>query len=362
MLYGLFGNFGHSNLGDEAILVGMTSLLKSNDKNLVVFTDNIDNSLEMFGDDFQLRKLREPFAGELTKVPAILFQIFKSVMKVDVVIIGGGGLFNQINKSAFYQYLFIMFVSLIGFKKLIIAGVSVGPLESAWMKGLLKLFSLKASTILVRDESSLANFFNSNKEVIPDIALAHKEKGKPNAKPTSTLAISVMDISKSQDKELHKEYEEKIALSIDAFLKNSEFDNIVLFCMDREKDFAVANSITNMLDNDLVDKVRIKEINSVKEIGAFIETADFVIGTRLHASILSVAHKKNFLAVGYQEKVNKYFISSGLKDNLIEITEFLNVDLVQKVKTLNNGDALEKVKSYSDSAFLNLHSKFKAIL
>ena len=38
MKYAIFGNYGHSNIGDEAILRGILSILK--DKEVVVYTDS----------------------------------------------------------------------------------------------------------------------------------------------------------------------------------------------------------------------------------------------------------------------------------------------------------------------------------
>ncbi len=57
----LLGNFGHSNLGDEAILQGLLSVLeelKSKDLNLVILTDDVGDTQQRYAGGVEIVQSR----------------------------------------------------------------------------------------------------------------------------------------------------------------------------------------------------------------------------------------------------------------------------------------------------------------
>ena len=115
MKIGIFGNYGHSNIGDEAILRGLLDLLRKHD--VKVFSDCISTSRNIHGENVNFSLSRPAIFGRWYLIPSTIIYLVKNILSVQKVIIGGGGLFNDININAFLQYIFILIISKLFFHR-----------------------------------------------------------------------------------------------------------------------------------------------------------------------------------------------------------------------------------------------------
>jgi polysaccharide pyruvyl transferase CsaB len=165
----LIGWFGAGNIGDEAILLSELLSMRSNIKKVRFFilsfnperTKKLTNDIEEVENIISMgskhRFLKSDFTG--------LFRTFK---RTDIVIIGGGGIFQDI-----YNYYPIPFFTLMAcmakiFRKhLMLYSVGIGPVHTAIGKKLCKLTARIADIISVRDSESkeLLRAIGVNKEI-----------------------------------------------------------------------------------------------------------------------------------------------------------------------------------------------------
>lgn len=341
MNIGIFGNYGHSNIGDEAILRGLLTLLKGHD--ITVFSDNISMSRAVHGKRPRFVLSRPVLKGRWYLLPVIFLHLVKNILSVKTVVIGGGGLFNDINRSAFLQYVLLICLSKLFFRKVYILGVSVGPLKNSWMIIALWYVSFLTERVCVRDESSV-KFFRIA-EVIPDLAMgAEVFTNHQSDKDSYEVVISAMSIKASQNNLVQESYREELEALIDYLVVNNTEVSIKLLAMDFERDLDELRSIERFC---LAKSLQCEIIPALSfEIleGAF-QSCDLVIATRLHAAILAQLYECPYMSIAYQEKVSNYMTSHGLarscatidakfRFNLHESFKNINRDL-QEIKTIN---------------------------
>ena len=329
MKYAIFGNYGHSNIGDEAILRGLLSLLKN--REIIVYTDSEKNSSLIHGETCNFKLLKTPLRQRYYLIPLLVVQLFSAVMKNNIIIVGGGGLFNQLNKTSFFQYFLIILFSRLLFKKTIIFGVSVGPLNKKSLKMLLGIISLCADEVYVRDASSVKYFNKSKTDVIPDLSLGANIDQTSNKSNVFNVVISLMDVSKSQNAQVESAYIDKMGEFIKSLSDIDKEVHVELIAMDYHKDLEVISRVSERVQENTV-KCGVVAVNSFDVLDCVFQKADFVLATRLHSAILSILYKKPFVAISYQPKVMDYLVSHGLKEAAIDIENIKDIDLYELLK------------------------------
>ena len=305
-MIGVFGNYGHSNLGDEAILRGLLCFLPPED--VIVFTENINVSKNLHGHEICFSLNRPSVAGYWHRVPTAILAIIKNVLSVKTVIIGGGGLFNDINPTSFYEYLFILAVAVILRRKTYILGVSVGPLNSRTKRWLLREFSKLAGGIYTRDEHSQTFFERSI--LIPDLAMGYvAPKRARKVKKTYNILVSVTEIVTLKGHEV--DYIEAIKSLIEYICDERENISVTLVGMDFRKDQECSKIISDFCKSSNIPTETVSKPN-LTHIEKCYKKANLVIATRLHATILAQLYQIPFISVGYQDKVTDYIKSHNL--------------------------------------------------
>ena len=366
MKYGIFGNYGHSNIGDEAILRGLLSLLS--DQEVVVYTDSISDSTFMHNMTLKeshlisFRILKPVFNGRYYLLPMIFIYILKNVMKSDVVLVGGGGLFNDINKSAFIQYILILLFAKIMFKKTYLVGISVGPLKSRLLKSVLFFTGLCVDKIYVRDKDSLGYFSASNSFLIPDLSLGLGLDLLPTGVQSFRIAVSLMDVTKSQGAEVNEIYLKKVEgflTQLDKIIDGLEVD---LVAMDFRRDSEVITKVHKSMVKKSVS-CNVVYPNQFSKLDHVFKRSNFILATRLHSAVLAILYEKPFMVISYQEKVKNYFYSHGLSEVVLGINEFEECDLLAKFKNILSSSELPEVisnlKNNSRNKLVDLFENFK---
>ena len=139
----VIGNYGNNNFGDKIILYSLYKLLKETKKikKIIIPTSNPDRVM-LEGSDVEILDM------------ASKFNLIKNLISVDLVIIGGGGIFSAYTgKKAKLIPLFTLIAKLLG-KKVIYYGIGIYSTASPAEKKLLGVSLNVSNLICVRDDDS----------------------------------------------------------------------------------------------------------------------------------------------------------------------------------------------------------------
>lgn len=138
------GYYGFNNTGDEAMIETMSTLLAKRDYGLIVLSSNPERTKELYNvQAYDRYKLSE---------------VIKAIKKADMVVSGGGTLFQDVtSKKSIWYYLGIVKLAQLLGKKVCIAYQGIGPLETNLYRKMTRKVLNKKSVKLValRDEHAI---------------------------------------------------------------------------------------------------------------------------------------------------------------------------------------------------------------
>lgn len=331
MRIGIIGNYGHDNNGDEAILMGilkqLTEELSIPKADIVIFSNNPKNTEQRYGvPSVQLfHKKKHLFLSVITT----LKENYLLMRKLDVLLIGGGGLLMDLYKRDAPLYATLGILGHYAGCKIIIYGVGAGPIRTKIGAFFIKLLLKKADKISVRDESSKALLqslrVNKDIEVIGDpalfLAVPHKKEHRDSLRKIAVTAVPYYSSKywPTSDQEKYARYISGMAKNLDALIHEKGVE-ITFFSTKYPQDVQVTKDIAALMQYK--DEVVIVEKNLYPyDILSLCTSHDLVIGTRLHSLILGVAAKTPVIGVGYHPKVQHFLAAIHQLDRYIEIEE-----------------------------------------
>jgi len=318
MKIGIIGNYGATNIGDEAIL-------------RAILNSHQGHKFTVFSSD------PKKTAHELSVESAPIFPLgFRSVFKhgfrrsikalksVDAVILGGGGLMQDEYLYACFLWAWQIFWVKMFKKPLFIYATGVGPLKTWLGRKLTKYIYEYAVGITVRDHTShnllsKLGLPTDNIEITSDPAFLFKHIEQEQARIPHTYIISLRPWLK---------YNHKIVSIFTQYLlklKEEKKANFVFVCMQsiKEHDLRVISPIIKKVDGALLIPKHFSELlQAMKE-------AEFAIGMRYHFLIAAILTKTPTLAVSYSHKVDSLFKHSTLEPYMLPIND-LSVEHLEK--------------------------------
>ena len=326
----LSGYYGFGNLGDELILKNIATLFRE-----MGFT-----SIYAVSGDIEYSKAKHPDIEFIDRDN--YSTIVNTVKKVDLVVLGGGGLFqdyNRLTTPGFFEYPQMGVHSYINVP--LIAHIYGKPVAYLF-QGLGPLFS-EDSRNFTRYAYSLSNYISvRNRESvslleelgIQDVILSSDpcflfpvERGETK-KERPRVAISLRQW-------VDKGLEERIIRAISGFLNtlSLEYDPYFISFQDHDEG-NTDSSIYGRIEADLkegraLNLIRSKD-HSLEEIERLVSGFDFVIGMRLHSIILAIKYGIPFLAIPYWNKVESLLNETGLEDLLIPLNEISSERIGQR--------------------------------
>jgi polysaccharide pyruvyl transferase CsaB len=150
------GWFGAGNVGDEAILLSMLKDLGETlpDAEFTVLSFNAENTTALLAGNRQVKQIVY-FGSKLRVLHSDFAGVWRSLRSADLVIIGGGGLFQDI-----YNWHPVPFFALVTLmakllrKQTMFYALGIGPLRTWFGRKLCRLAADMADLISVRDEES----------------------------------------------------------------------------------------------------------------------------------------------------------------------------------------------------------------
>lgn len=349
MKVAIHGFYGAGNAGDDAILHAMIQTLKS-----------INQSMEIVV-IVRSQKIKAYYGDDRIKTVSGFdhFSIFKELQECKLLLVGGGGLFQDYNefkpydlfknqKGAINYYLVpILLAKMLDVKTMLYA-VGIGPLQKEESRKTMAWIANIVDEFTVRDQHSIhllreLGVKNSKLSADPAIGLqteklpSHSDKQKSMHKK---IGINIrnwsFDTTKSQNAiqtmlEVLNELQRKQPAEFMIFPFNSLPSEIQL-----------ATSFANKLNG----RKRIIPYNmSPTKYKEICRDLDLMIGMRLHANIFAIGAEVPSIGISYDPKVKGFFQECELEDlcfNLHDVTALKLNQLIQNVLT-NNTYWKEKV-------------------
>ncbi|WP_213422578.1 polysaccharide pyruvyl transferase family protein [Bhargavaea massiliensis] len=334
---------GAKNMGDEFILKCLVRKIKDYDKNAAITVTSLDPeyTVSAIGDNIEATEWR---GIGLTKAALKNMNLLKAAIKnTDYVVIGGGGLLQDVHSVATIpRYLISAVFAKIYNKKVIYYSMGVGPIKNKVLISLVRDISNKfVDYISVRDEASQNYLKNIGVTTKIDV--------------TSDPVFSISEYVPSNRDHCHRAESTKIGICFRQFKTTKETENqiekliselekrnkqIYLFPLDYEEDKYLCNRLKSKFNNiTIVDNYK-----TIEDLVSQMNKLDIMISMRLHGIITCASYGIPSIAVSYDPKVTNIQSKIGMEDFLIDINSFSSKVCLEKLNALEVSNEKEYIK------------------
>lgn len=319
------GYYGFNNTGDEAMIETMSTLLAKRDYGLIVLSSNPERTKELYNvQAYDRYKLSE---------------VVKAIKKADMVVSGGGTLFQDVtSKKSIWYYLGIVWLAQVLKKKICIAYQGIGPLQTKLYRKMTRKILNKKSVKLValRDEHAInfAKELGINEDKISfssDMVFMMKP-------PQKERCLKILNDNVHGYKEGQKliglsirEWKDKDRTDLFALLADKlveKYDaRIVFFPFHKPKDAEISKIIMHKMKHEDA-AVLMPNRYLPSEILGTMGLMDVNIGVRLHALVFSAVMNVPTIGISYDPKIDGFL-------ELINMTPVCTYDEIAVDKILN---------------------------
>lgn len=394
------GNYGATNLGDEAILDGIlkiVNLAHANAKTgkeiyITVLSANPESTALSHKIDSEFlfpagfrSLIRGVFRGTIKRT-------IDAIRAADLFILGGGGLFTDEKPMAVLIWSLQARIARIYGVPVFCLGQSVGPLKTFFGRDLTRNVYLNARGATVRDKKSVELLKNLGVKNVTELADPVFALGADSRSATNKsfdgeeLTISgVVGFEGKFSAVVHDVKPEKLAVFSIRPWKNKDADTfyniLAAFIIWLKREHGVKSVLVPfqiLKDNDLdclntiLDRIEKDEFAEIFEYSSdynkvieLMSRAEFVCGMRLHSLIFSAVAGCPFIGISYSSKVSGAAKKMGMEEFVIDLKTVSLPLLTEKYEKINNdrdkvrsemikmsaelkAEALEHVKILSD--------------
>lgn len=332
MKFLLFGMYGAVNVGDELVEYAVGSAILSA---FPAAKFSVASSNPALSSRFNPLQNTTYFKGLgfSYRLWLYLFRTIRLFRQTDVVVVGGGGLFQdqyswRLPSSAALSALWGLFFR----KKVCIIGVGAGPLNRPWLQQMIGRTLSHVDLLCVRDQKAYdclreigipEQKIEITADVVPSLqvnALLTDSSNNKNKEP-KTVALILRDwqgISYS-----------KVADLLTVLIQQGFA--VQLHCFEPEPDSQFYDKILSHCSKTVKDSVTKIIPQTLKQVIQKSSEADFIISMRLHGCILAAALGIPFIPVEYESKVRSFTKQMGLTPLLAE-TKDLTPELAEQIQ------------------------------
>ena len=337
------GFYGAMNIGDEAILYGAIHSISEEFSKIIVSSVNPERTSEIHG-----VKAIPTFTEDLSNW-------ISELLKVDELIIGGGGLLEPKNTA---KYSLMVSLAVLTQTKVSWYCVGVSPPSNQLDQSLYKAIVEASSFISVRDPGSKKELYeagvSSDISIIPDPAF--QSKALPTIKvntPPSYICVVLRNYERNQIDT------ETLAMALDRIVRETETPILFTPFEDRDDDWETVRKAHNQMAES--SQIYGGEID-VGHANYLIKKSELVIGMRLHSIILAAANGVPSVTLSYAEKCNR--ISSQIyDDHVLDCSQFVEDELVERAIGRFNTDQELSTKTSAlkqDAGILPSNREYKS--
>ena len=297
------GYYGFNNTGDEAMIETMSTLLAKRDYGLIVLSSNPERTKELYNVQ----------AYDRYK----FFEVLKALKKADIVVSGGGTLFQDItSKKSIWYYLGIVKLAQFMGKKVCVAYQGMGPLRTRLYRKMTKKTLNKKSVKLValRDEQAInfAKELGINQEKImfsSDMIFMMQPPAKERClkilndnvhglkEGQKLIGLSIREWKDKDRTDLFAELADKLVEKYDA--------RIVFFPFHKPKDAEISKIIMHKMKHEN-QAVLMPNRYLPSEILGTMGLMNVNIGVRLHALVFSAVMNVPTIGISYDPKIDGF--------------------------------------------------------
>lgn len=328
------GYIGFQNFGDDVLLAVLTKHLKEKNCEITAFSSNPQDTME----NFSIKVV--PYKN--------IFAILKEILNTDILISGGGNLIqNETSTLSLLYYCFIIILSKLLFKKVIVFSQGIGPIYGKFQNFIAKLALRCSDMITVRDIYSqrILSKWGINSKFTYDACWNFET---PEYKPKNIVGLQVRNYQY-----LHKDFYKFLAKYVDMFFSDFEIN---IFSFQNANDTKACYELERALKQRNMNlKTKVILYKNPNQIAEEFSKLKYLIAMRLHANILGLKLGVKIVPASYSVKVRnlayefdlKYFEASE-EPNLHPILTDLTIEEQENPK-IKNARSRKFEWSYIDS-------------
>lgn len=293
----LSGYYGFDNIGDEAVLYSIVSLLRKEIPNVEITV--LSNNPEKTSTTYNVQSVNRWNLKEVTKV----------IKQSDLLISGGGSLLQDVTSSKTVPYyLAIVKIAQVFKKKVVFYSQGIGPVNKSFSRWLIKYVVNKVDGIFVREPASKALLEEIgirrpvHVAIDPVIGIEVPQDCQAAIKTIGVYIRPWKD--EVHDQNLIKGLKDGLEMALEAGYK------LCLIPMHYEQDRKIAYDLKEALEADkkeVAEKIEVVDkMLSIEEVLRYTASFDFVVGMRLHSLIMAAAAKVPMIALSYDPKVTAF--------------------------------------------------------
>ena len=309
------GYIGFNNFGDEAIFYALSNHLKKNGFEISVLCTNTKEVQSNYDVDTYFYK------NPIT--------ILKAILKNDILFSGGGSLLqNKTSNFSLFYYLFVILISKLFFKKVVIFAQGIEPINGKVNEFVFKNILKLSDFITVRDYNSKLYLeklkIGSHLVSDPIYSLLQEQNISQNKEG--------LIIQLRKTKHINDTFIKNLALQISKNFKNK----ISVLSLQDSYDKEICMKLIEEL-NTLGVESKLISNESISNIIELINNAEFMISTRLHGAIAAHALKTKIFTLNYDEKLKT--LTDELNIPCINLERYSYDSLNEKLDIFFNNEA-----------------------
>ncbi len=274
--------------------------------------------------------------------------------KFDLIIFGGGALLMD-NNWSFPLALRNMARSVkAGGGRYVCVGCSTGRRFSRQGKAWLKEFLDGADYIALRDRSSiggLKRIGNYPAQVFADTALMTAAVVTDVPLPDSrSLGLNVMAPVQHPrfTRQAYAAYFREMSNFVEAVGEGQAgaWERIVIFSTGEPRDFDAAKDLAGLpaVQSAGVSVDLAPDPRTLDELCATIAGCGAIVSSRMHAGVLAKSYRRPLVALGWDEKVEGFCETLGIRDSFVDIDNFCARSLVARLSRIVDSDLTQPDK------------------
>lgn len=305
----LLGNFGATNIGDEALLHSMLHLFRLDGKHQIhVLSSHPEETLHRYAAPYDITSSYLFPVGfrSLPTLPSALRGLIRLRGQVSHVVFGGGGLFTDSSSlyAVIYWWVQFWFLRLFLQVPVHIVGQSFGPLQRPLARLLTRHVLRHSTKLSVRDGASALLVQDilpiAQPLTLPDLAFAYPLPRLSGTPPKDPLCIA---LSLRPWKDTHL-WEQVILDTLRDFALKGPLSLILIPMQSiREEDVSLLEAFARRLRDIPNVSVTLAHLHSFGEVAETLSRCHLAIGQRLHFLLCSLRSHTPCIALSYSNKV-----------------------------------------------------------
>lgn len=350
--YAIFGYYGQGNAGDEAILAALIAGIKANIPGAVtsVYSANPIETERTHGTksfSFFPSNVIGSIVASIGRNRAKFYKSLRNFICSDVIVIGGGGLLFDTPETNKWMMGYLHLIRYAKFfkKKVVLVGVSIGPLYHQSSRQEIGKALRTVDLISVRDQASRELLLSCEVpkeliQVVPDLVFTLKpadpirvdyilrqEKIEKSIRPVIVFTPCSYN---SHDPFWVDQYANLCVYAVESL--NMDIWFIPMQQSSNHSDKSAIEKICAGLGSRILAQVKILKGQYLpSEVQGLIKAADFVLAERLHGTIMALNSQTPFMSIGYMPKVIQVLKDIEREDLLISMEDFLSSTYLKRL-------------------------------